>query len=46
MAPGKMNKEIIAIRPWGNKSIPNFLNENADKFLGFNTKTMIEILKG
>lgn len=41
----EMGKEVIAIRPWGNTSVPSYLNSNADKIVGFNTKSIIEKIK-
>lgn len=41
----RMGKEVIAIRPWGRTYIPKTLYNNADKVVGFNSKTIIENLK-
>lgn len=41
----RMGKEVIAIRPWGESNVPSSLYKNADKVLGFNSKTIIENLK-
>lgn len=41
----EMGKEIIAIRPWGSFSVPEYLKNEADKIVGFNTKSIIETIK-
>lgn len=41
----RMGKEIIAIRPWGKSYIPKKLYKNANRVIGFNSKTIIENLK-
>lgn len=41
----RMGKEIIAIRPWGKAYIPKDLYKNANRVIGFNSKTIIENLK-
>lgn len=41
----EMGKEIIAIRPWGTTSVPSYLKTDADKIIGFNTKSIIETIK-
>lgn len=38
-------KEVIAIRPWNQYSIPTYLKENANKILGFNAQCIIEEIK-
>lgn len=41
----RMGKEIIAVRPWGKAYIPKDLYKNANRVIGFNSKTIIENLK-
>lgn len=41
----QLNKEVIAIRPWNQKGIPKYLENNADKIVGFNANTIIELIK-
>jgi hypothetical protein len=41
----EMGKEVIAIRPWGERSIPAYLKNDADRIIGFNTKSIIENIK-
>lgn len=41
----EMGKEIIAIRPWGELSIPSYLKKDADRIIGFNSKSIIENIK-
>jgi len=42
----KLGKKIIAVRPWGNHSVPQYLRQEADEIVGFNSKTIIEKIKG
>lgn len=41
----KMGKEVIAIRPWGNKNVPSYLKKHANKIIGFNSSSIIEKIK-
>jgi beta-lactamase class D len=41
----ELGKEIIAIKPWNATSIPPYLKNQAHKIVGFNAKTIIEIIK-
>ena len=41
----ELGKEIIAIRPWGNSVVPDYLKKDADVILGFNAKSIIETIK-
>ncbi|OFY92199.1 MAG: hypothetical protein A3K10_03060 [Bacteroidetes bacterium RIFCSPLOWO2_12_FULL_31_6] len=41
----EMAKEIIAIRPWGEHTIPSYLKNDADRIIGFNSKSIIEHIK-
>ncbi len=41
----ELGKEVIVIRPWGANSIPTYLLDNADQVVGFNAKTIIELIK-
>ena len=38
----EMNKEVIAIRPWGKQIVPNYLKSMGVNIVGFNTKSIIE----
>ncbi len=42
----KLGKKIIAVRPWGNHDVPQYLKKGADEIIGFNSKTIIEKIKG
>jgi hypothetical protein len=41
----QLNKKVIAIRPWNGNSIPKYLDDAADRVVGFNAKTIIEEIK-
>lgn len=41
----ELKKEVIAIRPWNQKGIPKYLENNADKIIGFNANAIIETIK-
>lgn len=45
MIATELGKEVIAIRPWGKKSIPTYLKKDASKIVGFNSKSIIEKIK-
>jgi hypothetical protein len=42
----KLGKKIIAVRPWGNHNVPQYLRQGANEIIGFNSKTIIEKIKG
>jgi hypothetical protein len=41
----ELGKEIIAIRPWKSAAVPEYLKTKADRIIGFNAKSIIEIIK-
>jgi hypothetical protein len=42
----KLGKKIIAVRPWGNHNVPQYLRQGSNEIIGFNSKTIIEKIKG
>ncbi len=40
-----MNKPIIAIKPWGNILIPDYIKEKADEIVGWNTDSIISSIR-
>lgn len=42
----ELGKVVVAIRPWGQKTIPSYLKKKADTIIGFNSKAIIENIKG
>jgi len=41
----KLNKEVIAVRPWGQNWVPKYLESKADRVVGFNSRAIMENLK-
>lgn len=41
----QLNKEIIAVRPWGQTWVPKYLKTKADRVVGFNSRAIMENLK-
>jgi len=41
----QLGKEVIAVRPWGEQNIPTYLKQDANKIIGFNSKSIIEKIK-
>lgn len=41
----ELNKQIVVVRPWGEKNVPDFLKKAAHKIVGFNTQAIIETIK-
>ncbi|WP_281033979.1 TIR domain-containing protein [Methanotorris igneus] len=41
----KYGKPIIAVKPRGNQKLPTFIQENADKIVGWNANSIIDAIK-
>lgn len=41
----QLNKEVIAVRPWGQTFVPKYLESKADRIVGFNSIAIMENLK-
>lgn len=41
----RMEKYIIALKPWGQERIPSIIQENADVIIGWNSSSLINAIK-
>ena len=42
----RIGKYIIGVRPWGNTQLPQIVQEKADIIVGWNSKSIIDAIKG
>ncbi|NTW95555.1 MAG: nuclease [Erysipelotrichaceae bacterium] len=41
----RLGKPIVAVKPWGQERVPQFIQDNADKIVGWNYETMANAIK-